>query len=141
VADPELRAFVTEINHGESAISWRRIFDRLGTRALLLAEAAFEGPCIPYGGLKWSPVARTLRLHLDDVLPRRVFIDQCFTLRHNNGPLFDKCFDVSNVLTVLDAQAAADYDHLWQHASTAVRRLWTDHQTATFAGRHPVWLG
>jgi hypothetical protein len=141
VADPELRAFVTEINHGESAISWRRIFDRLGTRALLLAEAAFEGPCIPYGGLKWSPVARTLRLHLDDVLPRRVFIDQCFTLRHNNGPLFDKCFDVSNVLTVLDAQAAADYNHLRQHASTAVSRLWTDHQRATYARRHPVWLG
>jgi hypothetical protein len=141
VTDPELRSFVTEINHGESAISWRRIFDRLGTRALLLAEAAFEGPCIPYGGLKWSPVARTLRLHLDDVLPRRVFIDQCFTLRHNNGPLFDKCFDVSNVLTVLDAQAAGDYERLLQHASTAVRRLWTAHRKASFAGRHPVWLG
>ncbi|GAA3436265.1 hypothetical protein [Kutzneria kofuensis] len=141
VADPELRDFVTEINRGDSAISWRRIFDRLGTRALLLAEAAFEGPCIPYGGLKWSPVARTLRLHLDDVIPRRVFIDQCFTLRHNNGPLFDKSFDVSKVLTVLDAQASADYDLLLQHASTDVRRLWAAHHETRFADRHPVWLG
>ena len=75
------------------------------------------------------------------MLPRRVFIDQCFTLRHNNGPLFDKCFDVSNVLTVLDAQASGDYDRLLQHASTAVRRLWTAQRKASFIGRHPVWLG
>ena len=139
--DARVAAFVAAVNVGESALAWRAIYERLGPPALELAEAVFDGPSVPYGGRKWAPVARVFRCFLAGEISRRVFIDQCFTLRHNNGPLFDKCFDTSRLLALLDAQAAGDIPRLLAAASAEVRRLWQRDQSRRLAGHSPAWLG
>jgi cyclophilin family peptidyl-prolyl cis-trans isomerase len=76
-------------------------------------------------------------------IPDRVFIDQCFTLEHNNGSVFDKFYDVQDVRTVLDAQAALDLDTLQRHASAAVRGLLRYHLGQGPAPAEPPgnWFG
>jgi cyclophilin family peptidyl-prolyl cis-trans isomerase len=61
-------------------------------------------------------------------IPERVFIDQCFTLEHNNGSVFDKFYAVQDMPAVLDAQARTDVDTLARYASATVRRMFRHHQ-------------
>ncbi|RKN04271.1 peptidylprolyl isomerase [Streptomyces radicis] len=82
-----------------------------------------------------------LRRYVDHELSHTVFIDQCFTLEHNNGSLFDKYFATDGLLTVLDAQAAGDLVTLAGRASPEVRRLWQLHEERRFLSHDPAWLG
>ncbi|WP_405407562.1 peptidylprolyl isomerase [Streptomyces decoyicus] len=138
---PELADFITEINQGDSRVTWQRLRRERGHgRALQLATEAFAGPGIEFGGEAWAPVAAMVRRYVLHELPDRVFVDQCFTLEHNNGSLFDKYHDTSTMREVLDAQAATDLDTLLTHASAEVRELWHGHHRIS-AQHHPVWLG
>ncbi|GAA2220416.1 hypothetical protein GCM10009850_122380 [Nonomuraea monospora] len=135
-------SFIQEVTTGDSRVAWWRARRRLGeSRALALAVEAFNGPGVEYGGEAWGPVAATLRRYVDFELPPAVFVDQCFTLEHNNGSLFDKYFATDDLRAVLDNQAAGDLAALAARASEEVRRRWQAH-TAEVLGRHdPAWLG
>ncbi|WP_372341388.1 peptidylprolyl isomerase [Streptomyces sp. CC224E] len=137
----ELADFITEINQGDSRVTWQRLRRERGHGpALRLATEAFAGPGIEFGGEAWAPVAAMMRRYVQHELPDRVFVDQCFTLEHNNGSLFDKYHDTTTMRAVLDAQAATDLDTLLVHASAEVRELWQVHRYDSAEG-HPVWLG
>ncbi|WP_324608099.1 peptidylprolyl isomerase [Streptomyces sp. 142MFCol3.1] len=137
----ELADFITEINQGDSRVTWQRLRRERGHGpALRLATDAFAGPGVEFGGEAWAPVAAMMRRYVRHELPDRVFVDQCFTLEHNNGSLFDKYHDTTTMRAVLDAQAATDLDTLLTHASAEVRELCHAHRLASAEG-HPAWLG
>jgi cyclophilin family peptidyl-prolyl cis-trans isomerase len=137
----EISDFITRINSGDSRVSWQRLRRELGhARALRLATEAFAGPGIEFGGEAWAPVAAMARRYALHELPDRVFVDQCFTLEHNNGSLFDKYHDTTTMREVLDAQASTDLGKLLRHASAEVRDLWNGQRRAS-AEHHPLWLG
>lgn len=137
----ELADFITKINVGDSRVSWQRLRRELGEgRALQLATEAFTGPGVEFGGEAWAPVAAMVRRYVLHELPDRVFVDQCFTLEHNNGSLFDKYHDTTTMREVLDAQAATDLGKLLAHSSAEVRELWNG-QRRTSVEHHPLWLG
>ncbi|HEX5543612.1 MAG TPA: peptidylprolyl isomerase [Micromonospora sp.] len=139
---PDLAAFLRQVNLGDSRVGWWRTRRELGElRALDLAGDAFAGPGVEYGGEAWAPIATMLRRYAAGELPARVFIDQCFTLQHNNGCLFDKYFEAEHLMPVLEAQAAGDLTTLARHASDEVRRRWQRHQHRLERGYSPDWLG
>ncbi len=139
--DP-MAAFLALVSEQRSEIAWVEGRAELGgSRALELAEAAFDGPGGEFGGQAWAPVAATLRRYVLREISPAVLIDQCFTMQHNNGPLFDKFFDTGRVLQVLDAQAAGELGFLAEHASPAVRRRWRAHDEAKLVQHDPRWLG
>jgi cyclophilin family peptidyl-prolyl cis-trans isomerase len=133
--------FITRINQGDSRVTWQRLRREVGHgQALRLAGDAFAGPGVEFGGEAWAPVAAMLRRYVLHELPDSVFVDQCFTLEHNNGSLFDKYHDTTTMRAVLDAQAATDLDTLLAHASAQVREVW-QRQVRDAARHHPRWLG
>jgi len=137
-----LAAFLRAVTDGDSQAAWPVARAEFGTdRALDLAAQAFSWPGAEFGGDAWAPITAVLRRYLCQELPPRVFIDQCFTLEHNNGCVFDKCFDVTDVAAVLDAQAAGDLAALARHASATVRNAWQRHQASRCAGFDQAWLG
>jgi hypothetical protein len=140
---PDLKTFIATVNDGESGLAWPAVFTAYGIRSLDLAERAFALRSRHGSGNQWCAVARLLRMYLDGQLPSRVFVDQCFSTRHNNGPVLDKLYDTSRIMSVLDAQAAGDVGTLLAHASTEVRRMWA---RKTYLERHrqghdACWLG
>ncbi|WFE62941.1 peptidylprolyl isomerase [Micromonospora sp. WMMD714] len=139
---PDLADFLARVNLGDSRVAWWRTRRELGEiPALDLAVDAFAGPGVEYGGEAWAPIAAMLRRYAAGELPARVFIDQCFTLQHNNGCLFDKYFEAEHLLPVLEAQAAGDLATLARHASGEVRRRWQRHRYRIERGYSPQWLG
>lgn len=137
-----IKAFILRTNCEDSRVAWHRTRLELGqSRALELAAEVFSGPGIEYGGDAWGPVAAILRRYVDHELPHTVFVDQCFTLEHNNGSLFDKFLATEDLLTVLNAQAAGDLDTLASHASEEARRLLRGHHDEQLVGYDPGWLG
>ncbi|MEU7615284.1 peptidylprolyl isomerase [Micromonospora rifamycinica] len=139
---PDLAGFLARVNLGDSRVAWWRTRRDLGEiPALDLAVGAFAGPGVEYGGEAWAPIAAMLRRYAAGELPARVFIDQCFTLQHNNGCLFDKYFEAEHLLPVLEAQAAGDLATLARHASAEVRRRWQRHRYRIERGYSPQWLG
>jgi len=126
---PELADFLGTIRDGDSRVAWPQLRSDLGhARALELARQAFAGLGVEFGGAAWHPIVEMMVRYVTGELPDRVFIDQCFTLEHNNGSVFDKFYDVQDMPAVLDAQARTDVDMLAQHASAAVRRLFRHHR-------------
>jgi cyclophilin family peptidyl-prolyl cis-trans isomerase len=126
---PELADFLRRIGAGDSRVAWPPLRVELGhARALELARQAFAGPGVELGGAAWAPIAEVMGRYVTGELPDRVFVDQCFTIEHNNGSVFDKFYDVQDVRTVLDAQARTDVDTLARHASAAVRALVRHHR-------------
>ena len=138
----DLAAFLRQVNLGDSRVGWWRARRELGEiPALDLAVDAFAGPGVEYGGEAWAPIAAMLRRYAAGELPARVFIDQCFTLQHNNGCLFDKYFEAEHLMPVLEAQAAGDLATLARHASSEVRRRWQRHRYRLERDYSPEWLG
>lgn len=126
---PELADFLRRTADGDSRVAWPRLRTDLGhARALELARQAFAGPGVEFGGAAWHPIAEMMGRYVTGELPDRVFVDQCFTLEHNNGSVFDKFYDVQDMPIVLDAQARTDVDVLAKHASAAVRRRFRHHR-------------
>jgi cyclophilin family peptidyl-prolyl cis-trans isomerase len=139
---PRLADFLRRVNLGDSRVGWWQARRELGEiPALDLAVDAFAGPGVEYGGEAWAPIAAMLRRYAAGELPDRVFVDQCFTLQHNNGCLFDKYFEAEHLLPVLEAQAAGDLATLARHASAEVRRRWLRHRHRLERGYSPQWLG
>lgn len=139
---PPLAEFLRSVTTGDSRVGWPPVRTALGSaRALDLASQAFSGPGAEFGGEAWAPVAAMLRRYVRKEIPLSVFVDQCFTLQHNNGSLFDKYCDTDHVLTVLDAQAAGDVDTLAAHASPEVRLRWREHGAKAARTYDAVWLG
>jgi cyclophilin family peptidyl-prolyl cis-trans isomerase len=140
--EPPLAAFLRQVSVGDSRVEWRRLRSELGhARALDLATQAFAGPGVEFGGEAWRPIAAMMRRYVTGELPDRVFVDQCFTLEHNNGSVFDKFYDVESMPAVLDAQARTDLDTLVRHASAEVRQLWRRKQRRAAAAHDPAWFG
>lgn len=111
----ELAPFLASVSYGDSRVAWPHTRAALRhAEALRLAAAAFIGPGAEYGGDAWWPVAAMVRRYVLRELPDQVFVDQCFTLEHNNGSLFDKYFDAGTMRQVLDAQAAGAHGHAGQ---------------------------
>jgi cyclophilin family peptidyl-prolyl cis-trans isomerase len=137
-----LSGFLRKVTHGDSRVAWWRFRVAASeATALDLAVEAFAGPGAEYGGEAWAPIAAMLRRYVAGELPERVFIDQCFTLQHNNGSLFDKYYLVDDMKTVLDAQAAGDLETLAAHASAEVRTRLAHHVRQRYAGHDARWLG
>jgi cyclophilin family peptidyl-prolyl cis-trans isomerase len=135
-----LHGFLRSVNAEDSRAGWWRVRQELGeTAALDLAEQAFAGPGVEYGGEAWAPIAAMVRRFAAGEVPARVFLDQCFTLQHNNGSLFDKYFGVAHLLTVLEAQAGGDLVTLARHASAEVRARWDEHTVPSPPAQNPQW--
>lgn len=120
---PEETAFIQQTCEGNSLLRWPAFRYGAGSEAYRRAEAAFVGPGAEYGGEAWAPVARLMAQYRDGALSERIFIDQCFTLEHNNGSLFDKFFDTWDMQPALRAQACGDIDALRTCASAETGRL------------------
>jgi cyclophilin family peptidyl-prolyl cis-trans isomerase len=119
-----LGRFLERVTEGDSRLAWPRVRQEIGQPAALrLAQEAFAGPGAVYGGGAWAPVAAVLRRYVCHEIPHTLFVDQCMTLEHNNGSLFDKFFDTEDLPRVLDAHAAGDLPTLGRYASPEVRRL------------------
>lgn len=142
----ELGSFFAEIGPGHRGKAWmvwtviRRV---LGLRALELAEELFcrEGWRENFGGQAWGCVARLLRERLSRDLSARIFVDQCFSLEHNTGSVFNKLFDTAKLGKALVAQSEDDYPRLLVHASEEVRRRWRMSEWRLRADHDPIWLG
>jgi hypothetical protein len=142
----DLACFFREIDPGERGMAWmawtvvRRV---LGLRALELAAHVFgtSGWAENFGGEAWATVARLLRDHLRGRVIARVFVDQCFSLEHNTGSVFNKLYETETVVGILEAQCRDDYSALLRHASDAVRRCWRLHEWRRRQEHDPVWLG
>jgi hypothetical protein len=50
----------------------------------------------------------------------RVFVDQCLSLEHNTGSVFNKLYETETLAGIQDAQSRDDYRMLLRHASEAV---------------------
>ncbi|UOX90694.1 peptidylprolyl isomerase [Amycolatopsis sp. FBCC-B4732] len=137
--DP-LVTFIRQVTSESSSVAWARVRAELGqVRALSLAADAFAGPGTEYGGRLWAPVATLLRAYVCHELSEAVFVDQCFTMEHNNGSLFDKFFLTEDMPAVLDAQAAGDVDVLLAHASAEVRCRWQGYARGKLRAADPAW--
>jgi hypothetical protein len=71
----------------------------------------------------------------------RIFVDQCFSLEHNTGSVFNKLFDTSKLSLVLVAQSEDDYGRLLAHASDDVRKRWRLREWRRRREHDPIWLG
>jgi pyruvate,orthophosphate dikinase len=62
-----------------------------------MCEEVFSDPAWSraFGGPKWAVIARTGKEYLSGVLPRSVFIDHVFDLRHNGNCMFNKHYMVN----------------------------------------------
>jgi len=135
-----LATFIRQVTTESSPVSWARTRAELGqVRALSLAADAFAGPGTEYGGRLWAPVATLLRGYACHEMSEAVFVDQCFTMEHNNGSLFDKFCLTENMPAVLDAQAEGNVDFLAAHASAEVRGLWQSHRARVLRDRAAMW--
>jgi hypothetical protein len=137
----ELREFVAGVNAGDSRLRWPELYAAYGIRALFLAEDVFLHSGPEFGGRAWAPITVLLRDYLSGTINRRIFIDQCFSIKHNNGPIFDKIYDVSGVGPALAAQAAGDLARLSGLASQQVRYLYRRALVLRRLEHDPVWLG
>ncbi|MCB5166991.1 peptidylprolyl isomerase [Streptomyces bambusae] len=137
-----LAGFLHEVTEQSSQVAWARTRGRMGQApALALAAEAFAGPGTEYGGALWAPVAELLRRYVEHEVSETVFVDQCFTMQHNNGSLFDKYLETEDMPRVLDAQASGDEETLIGHASEEVRTLWYAHRAERCRGHDPDWTG
>lgn len=126
---PGLADFLRTVSDGDSRVAWPQLRSQLGhARALDLARQVFGGLGVEFGGAAWHPIAEMMLRYVTGEFPDRVFVDQCFTLEHNNGSVFDKFYDVQDMRAVLDAQARTDVDMLAEHASATVRGLFRHHR-------------
>jgi cyclophilin family peptidyl-prolyl cis-trans isomerase len=141
VHPPRLAGFLRTVTSGDSRVAWWQTRVDIGeANALSLAAEAFAGPGVEYGGEAWAPIATMLRRFVSGELPQRVFVDQCFTLQHNNGCLFDKYFEAEHLPVVLDAQAAGDLVTLARFASPEVRWRFQEQRRRVHAGFSTAWL-
>ena len=93
------------------------------------------------GGKTWAMVARVADDFQKGQLSKRVFVDRCFTLEHNNGCVFDKAYDVTGLKDTLVAQATVHYDQLATMCSKPVKRQWFGRRRWMRRDYDPVWLG
>jgi hypothetical protein len=142
----DLVCFFREIcpgHRGKAWLVWTVVRRAMGLRAIEIAEGLFSD-CRwrrNFGGNAWASVARLLKLHLQGDLRARIFVDQCFSLEHNTGSVFNKLYDTSKLSRVLVAQSQDDYDKLVAHASDEVRRRWRLREWHTRQEHDPIWLG
>jgi cyclophilin family peptidyl-prolyl cis-trans isomerase len=121
----ELREFVRNVCDSNSMINWPIRRRTLGYKAYELASLAFAGPGAEYGGDAWAPVATLMKDFHFGRISSRIFLDQSFSLEHNNGCIFDMYQDVSGMPDVLDAQARGSVHEISEYASAEVRRIFT----------------
>ncbi len=139
---PPLLDFMQQVCDGNAMLLWPAARRELGPQAYKLAEEVFAGPGAHRGGgPPWAPIARAVSQFSSGEIPARVFIDQSFSLEHNNGCVFDKFFDTSSMLDILDGQARGDIDFLAAHASQEVRRLLYRHQVLARHDSERRWTG
>jgi hypothetical protein len=143
---PELAPYFAEvrsIERGKAWLVWSIIRRKLGERALELAQDMFLGGDWRrgFGGEAWWHITRTLLAHLQGAIPRRVFVDQCFDLEHNNGCVFNKLYDCTGLLPILCAHGNDQYSTLLAACSPETRRRWSLHERRLRAEHDPVWLG
>ena len=120
---PDLGEFVRALQDGSALLTWPYLYEAEGSGALTLAEEVFGGPGLEFGGEAWSAVANLLRKFNDGAIGSRVFIDQCFTLEHNNGSLFDKYTYTGRMAEILSAQAGSNIEELLNGASAGARAI------------------
>jgi cyclophilin family peptidyl-prolyl cis-trans isomerase len=125
---PQTIAFIQETCAENAMLRWPDVRRGGGSAAYRLAETTFTGPGAEYGGEAWAPVAHLMAQYCDGTIGDRLFIDQCFTLEHNNGCLFDKFYDTWDMPATLAAQAEGDVTELSKHASAEVRGLLAGYQ-------------
>jgi cyclophilin family peptidyl-prolyl cis-trans isomerase len=135
----ELMTFIRETCQENSLLRWPSLRRRAGCDAYRMAEAAFLGPGMEYGGEAWAPVARLMAQYANGMLSERVFIDQCFTLEHNNGCLFDKFYDTWDMHATLDAQARGDLATLGDRASAETRRIFGHYLSRKQPRHNALW--
>jgi hypothetical protein len=86
-------------------------------------------------------VARLLKDHLRGRVMARTFVDQCFSLEHNTGSVFNKLYETGTLGGILEAQCADDYGALLRQASEPVHRCWRLHEWRRRQEHDPIWLG
>src|SRR3990167_1086313 len=106
---------------------WRVIKERYGITATSWAASAFhelKWGGGSYGGHKWGVISDTLRNFERGEINDVVFLDTCFSLQHNGGIYFNKCWRVDGLQLILDAVFKGEYMKLYPYASDEVRALW-----------------
>jgi hypothetical protein len=93
------------------------------------------------GGPMWASVARVADDFQKGRIKRRIFVDRCFTLEHNNGCVFDKVYKVEGLKDTLQAQATVHYDQLATMCSKPVKRQWFGRRRWLRRDYDPAWLG
>jgi hypothetical protein len=142
----DLVCFFREIcpgHRGKAWLVWTVVRRALGLRALEIAEEVFADTrwSEHFGGGAWASVTGLLRRHLEGEVSPRIFVDQCFSLEHNTGSVFNKLYDTSKLSRVLVAQSEDDYERLLAHASDEVRRRWRIREWRRRKDHDPIWLG
>jgi hypothetical protein len=118
--------------------------DRNRLQRLSDGAAIFDDPVWTdrsVGGKMWGTIARVLLDYLTHKIKPRTFIDRCWTLQHNHSVVFDKCYRVSELNTILEIQAQNRYDTLVRYASPEVRVLWREWNDSLVGEYDRVWYG
>lgn len=142
----DIACFFREVcpgHRGKAWLVWTVVRRAKGPRALEIAEELFSDSRWRenFGGWAWGSVTRLLRRYLQGDLSSRIFVDQCFSLEHNNGSVFNKLYDTTKLARVLVAQSEDDYEGLLARASKEVRRRWRLREWRRRQDHDPIWLG
>ncbi|KKL95944.1 hypothetical protein LCGC14_1849500, partial [marine sediment metagenome] len=124
-------------SRGRAWYEWKELRDDYGTSILQEAETAlFEGDWEGnLGGPMWGECAKTLRLHEEGEYNDIVFVDQAFSLEHNNGCVFNKLWNTKGLKTILSAVFEGHIDKIVGHLTLKERgkyQAWKEYGDHTF---------
>jgi len=146
-----VREFLDQTAYKGRSGGWNLWMEMRAEQGLSLLHGAVQALKEPgwnssFGGKMWATCAQVLLDYRTGVLSRRLFLDRCWTLQHNNGCVFNKLYLVDyRMYHLLEAQAKDNYSALVEHASPEVVHLWKNEEYRMLAqkraGRSEEWLG
>jgi len=119
-------------SRGKAWHEWKELRDDYGVSILREAEdALFEGDWDGnLGGPMWGECAKTLRLYEEGELPDVVFVDQAFSLEHNNGCVFNKLWSTSGLADLLSAVFAGHLEYVIPYLPSDERKAYSNWKKA-----------
>lgn len=121
----------TRLERSTMWLKWHTFRAMYHTDALTIAYDTFNAfnseTSKGVGGPAWANIADILRRFERHELTPTMFVDFCWGLQHNGGTYFNKLWpSARELITVLNAKRASDYQLLSLNASQYVQELWRE---------------
>ncbi len=124
-------------SRGKAWFEWKELRDEYSTSILQEAEdALFQGDWEGnLGGPMWGECAKTLRMHEEGEYNDIVFVDQAFSLEHNNGCVFNKLWQTGGLKGILNSVFEGKIDEIVRFLPIPQRskyKAWKEYGGHTF---------